>query len=111
VARLAIVTAAGQPRLVPLVFAVDGDRVLSVVDAKPKPSTARRRMANVMENPLVSMLVDHYDDDWSALWWVRADGTGVVHETGSAARKPQSTCRPRATSNTRGGDRREACSR
>lgn len=85
VAHLATATAAGQPHLVPLVFAVDGDRVLSVVDAKPKRSTALRRMANVMENPLVSLLVDHYDDDWSALWWVRADGTGHIHETGSPA--------------------------
>ncbi|MHB8296264.1 MAG: TIGR03668 family PPOX class F420-dependent oxidoreductase [Acidimicrobiales bacterium] len=85
VAHLATATAGGQPHLVPLVFAVDGDRVLSVVDAKPKRSTALRRMANVMENPLVSLLVDHYDDDWSALWWVRADGTGRIHETGSAA--------------------------
>jgi len=85
VAHLATATAAGQPHLVPLVFAVDGDRVLSVVDAKPKRSTALRRMANVMQNPLVSLLVDHYDDDWSALWWVRADGTGRIHETGSPA--------------------------
>lgn len=84
VARLATATAAGQPHLVPLVFAVDGDRVLSVVDDKPKRSTALRRMANIRENPLVSLLVDHYEDDWSALWWVRADGIGRIHETGSA---------------------------
>ena len=111
VARLATATAAGQRHWVPLEFAVDGDRVLSVVDAKPKRSTALRRMANVMEIPRVSLLVDHYDDDWSALWWVRADGTGRSHELGSAAAGLQSTCWPRATSNTRGGDRREACSR
>lgn len=85
VACLATANAAGQPHLVPLVFAVDGDRVLSVVDDKPKRSSDLRRMANVMENPRVSLLVDHYEDDWSALWWVRADGTGRIHETGSAA--------------------------
>lgn len=84
VARLATANSAGQPHLVPLVFAVEGDRVFSVVDDKPKRSTDLRRMTNVTENPRVSLLVDHYEEDWSALWWVRADGTGRIHETGSA---------------------------
>ena len=83
VARLATATPQGNPHLVPMVFAVDGDRVLSVVDDKPKRSMNLRRMANVMENPSVSLLVDHYEDDWSALWWVRADGTARIHEAGS----------------------------
>ena len=85
VARLATANAAGQPHLVPLVFAVEGDRVFSVVDDKPKRSTHLRRMANVTENPHVSLLVDYYEDDWSAIWWVRADGTARIRETGSAA--------------------------
>ena len=78
VARLATVDAAGQPHLVPMVFAVDADIIYSAVDAKPKRSTALRRLANVAANPRVSVLVDHYDDDWSSLWWVRADGTARV---------------------------------
>lgn len=78
VARLATADAAGRPHLVPVVFAVDGDRVYSVVDAKPKRTTALRRLANVTDNPAVALLVDHYEDDWSALWWARADGRGRV---------------------------------
>ena len=78
VARLATADAAGRPHLVPIVFAVEGDRVYSAVDAKPKRTTALRRLANVRENPAAAVLVDHYDDDWSALWWVRADGRGRV---------------------------------
>jgi PPOX class probable F420-dependent enzyme len=78
VARLATADAAGRPHLVPVVFAVQGDRVYSVVDAKPKRTGALRRLANVRENPAVALLVDHYDDDWSALWWVRADGHARV---------------------------------
>jgi len=78
VARLATVDAAGQPHLVPMVFALDGDTIYSAVDAKPKRSTALRRLANVTANPRVSVLADHYDDDWTALWWVRADGTARV---------------------------------
>jgi PPOX class probable F420-dependent enzyme len=79
VARLATADAAGRPHLVPVVFAVDGDRVYTVVDAKPKRTTALRRLRNVAENPYVALLVDEYDDaDWSTLWWVRAEGRGRV---------------------------------
>jgi PPOX class probable F420-dependent enzyme len=79
VARLATADAAGRPHLVPVVFAVQGDVVYSVVDAKPKRTMALRRLRNVAENPAVALLVDHYDDsDWGALWWVRADGVARV---------------------------------
>jgi PPOX class probable F420-dependent enzyme len=79
VARLATADAAGRPHLVPTAFAVAGDTVYSAVDAKPKRTKALRRLANVRENPAVSLLVDHWDEeDWGALWWVRADGRGRV---------------------------------
>ena len=78
VARLATVDAAGNPHLVPIVFAVSADTIYSAVDAKPKRSKALRRLANVRANPAVCLLVDHYQDDWTALWWVRADGHGRV---------------------------------
>ncbi len=79
VARLATADADGRPHVVPLVFALDGDVLLSAVDAKPKRTTALRRLANVRENPRVAVLADHYDDaDWTALWWARADGTARV---------------------------------
>ena len=80
VARLATADAGGRPHLVPIVFALAGDCIYSAVDAKPKRTTALRRLANVRENPAVAVLVDHYDDDWEALWWVRADGRGRVLE-------------------------------
>ncbi len=78
VARLATADADGRPHLVPLVFAVAGDTVYSAVDHKPKRSSALRRLANVRANPHVALLADHYDDDWSRLWWVRAEGTARV---------------------------------
>lgn len=78
VARLATADATGRPHLVPIVFAVDGDTVYSAVDAKPKRSTALRRLANVRVNPAVALLVDHYDEDWTTLWWVRAEGRARV---------------------------------
>lgn len=79
VARLATAGANGQPHIVPIVFAVSTDDVLySAVDAKPKSSTALRRLANVRANPQVAVLADHYEDDWSQLWWARADGTARI---------------------------------
>ena len=70
---------AGRPHVVPIVFVVAGQTVYSAVDAKPKRHLALQRLANVASNPAVSVLVDHYDDDdWTALWWVRADGIGRI---------------------------------
>jgi PPOX class probable F420-dependent enzyme len=81
VARLATVDASGHPHLVPIAFAAVGDVVFSAVDAKRKRTTSLRRLENVRQNPRVALLADHYDDaDWTALWWVRADGVARVLE-------------------------------
>jgi PPOX class probable F420-dependent enzyme len=82
VARLATADSDARPHLVPIVFAVAGETVYSAVDHKPKRSLRLRRLANVLENPAVALLADHYDEDWDALWWVRADGTGRVLDPG-----------------------------
>ena len=83
VARLATADLTGRPHLVPIVFAVEGDRVVNAVDAKPKRTTALRRLANVRQNAQVALLADHYDDqDWDVLWWVRAEGRARVAEPG-----------------------------
>lgn len=74
VARLATVGPDAAPHLVPVTFAVDGERIVTAIDAKPKRGGRPRRLANVAANPRVSLLVDHEDEDWRRLWWVRADG-------------------------------------
>jgi PPOX class probable F420-dependent enzyme len=104
VVRLATVTEAGRPHLVPVTFAVDGDRIYSVVDAKPKTTVhGLRRLRNIRAQPQVSVLADHYDSDWSTLWWARADGmAAILTEPGQiaapiallAARYPQYRDRP-----------------
>jgi PPOX class probable F420-dependent enzyme len=87
VARLATVSADGQPHIVPIVFALAGDVLYTAVDAKPKSTTALRRLANIAANPTVAVLADHYADDWTELWWVRADGSArVADATDVAAR-------------------------
>lgn len=78
VARLATADSAGIPHLVPVTFALDGDAVVFAVDHKPKSSTDLRRLRNIAENPQVSLLADHYTDDWARLWWARADGTALI---------------------------------
>ena len=81
VARLATVSAHNRPHLVPITFALAGpDTIVTAVDHKPKRTTALRRLANIRANPGVSLLVDHYGDDWAELWWARADGTAIVLE-------------------------------
>jgi PPOX class probable F420-dependent enzyme len=81
VARLATVSGAGSPHVVPLVYALEQSRLVSAVDAKPKSGRYLRRLDNIAVNPFVSVLVDHYDDaDWTQLWWARADGWARVVE-------------------------------
>ena len=64
---------------VPVVFAVDGERILLPVDTvKPKSTTRLQRLANLADDPRCVLLVDHYDEDWSTLWWVRVHGTATV---------------------------------
>jgi PPOX class probable F420-dependent enzyme len=82
VAMLATVGPDAAPHIVPVVFAVHGDVVYTAVDAKRKSTRRLRRLANIEANPQVSLLVDHYEDDWSQLWWVRADGEAAVHYSG-----------------------------
>ena len=84
VARLATADAGGAPHLVPITFAVEGDRVYFTVDGKPKSSARLRRLRNIEQNPQVSLLIDEYDEDWERLWWVRADGRARILTEGLA---------------------------
>jgi PPOX class probable F420-dependent enzyme len=78
VGRLATVTAEGRPHVVPVCFTLAGGRIFTAVDAKPKATSELARLENVRATGRASLLVDHYDDDWSQLWWVRVDGSAEV---------------------------------
>lgn len=79
VVRLATAGTAGAPHLVPCTFAVDGSgRIVIGIDNKPKSSSNLRRLRNIAENSRVSLLADHYSEDWAQLWWARADGIAAV---------------------------------
>lgn len=106
VGRLATVTPDRRPHVVPCCFVLAGvgtgvgagsdvdtatgsgrppelGTVYSAVDAKPKSTLALRRLANLRANPAASLLVDHYDEDWTSLWWIRADGRARVLDAGA----------------------------
>jgi PPOX class probable F420-dependent enzyme len=78
VARLATVSSDGRPHIVPISFAIDGQTLYFAVDAKPKKTTDLKRLRNIAANPNVAILVDHYEDDWDKLWWVRLDGSARI---------------------------------
>lgn len=83
VARLATVRLDGTPRLVPITFVVVDHGIFSAVDAvKPKRHQRLARLSDVGIDPRVGLLVDEYDEDWSALWWVRVDGVATVAQAG-----------------------------
>ena len=78
---LATIRPDGTPRPVPIVFALlPDDRIISAVDHKPKSSRRLRRLADIASEPRVSLLFHHFEEDWSALWWVRVDGTAEVSD-------------------------------
>ncbi len=68
----------GRPHLVPIVFARAGSELVTAVDHKPKRTTRLVRLENLAADPRASVLADHYDEDWSQLWWVRVDGTARI---------------------------------
>lgn len=87
VARLATVRPGGDPHIVPVTFAADDDIIYTAVDAKPKRSRRLQRLENLRVEPRCALLVDHYNGDWSRLWWVRADGhADVIDEPAPAER-------------------------
>lgn len=82
VAGLASIRPDGRPHVVPVVFALDGDTLFTSVDGKPKSTRQLRRLENIAANPDVEVLVDHYEEEWQALWWVRLTGRARVAPDG-----------------------------
>ncbi|MGH8874706.1 MAG: TIGR03668 family PPOX class F420-dependent oxidoreductase [Acidimicrobiia bacterium] len=101
--RLATVTPSGAPHLVPVMLAVCDKRLVSAIDHKPKGTQRLARLRNIAHEPRVAVLLDHYEDDWSRLWWMRVDGLATIVEGGLrheqavqalVARHPQYRDRP-----------------
>lgn len=84
VAHLATTRPDGEPHVVPITFAVTARSIATMVDHKPKTTDRLQRLVNIEAQPRVSVLVDHYSEDWAELWWVRVDGDAQVHHHGEA---------------------------
>lgn len=84
VGRLGTTDADGAVRLVPVCFAIDDGWMVSAVDHKPKRTGQLRRLDDMRANGQATVLVDHYDDDWTQLWWIRVRGRAEVHDEGRA---------------------------
>jgi PPOX class probable F420-dependent enzyme len=82
VGRLATIDPDGRPNVVPFVYAVEADLLVSAVDRKPKTSERLRRLENIRARPDVTVLVDRYDEDWDRIWWVRLRGRARVVDGG-----------------------------
>jgi len=82
--HLATADSKGQPYVVPVCYVFDGDAIYSVLDAKPKSTPLRqlRRVRNILANPQVSLVVDHYDEDWFHLRYVLVLGVAALLQEG-----------------------------
>jgi len=83
VARLATSGGDDAIRLVPICFAVVDAHLVSAVDHKPKRTGQLRRLDDITATGAATVLVDHYDDDWTQLWWVRIRGRAEVLTDGT----------------------------
>jgi PPOX class probable F420-dependent enzyme len=87
VGRLATASRAAEPLVVPVCYAFDGERLYFAVDPKPKTTRRLRRVRNIEENPRVSLVVDRWDENWTALRWVIVEGRAeIVSDTVEIAR-------------------------
>ena len=78
VARLATIRPDGSPRVVPICFALEGSTLYSAIDEKPKRTRRLARLDDIERDPRVEVVIDHYEDDWTRVWWVRLRGRARV---------------------------------
>ncbi len=82
-AVLATIAPDGRPRPLPICFSLDPRRpvLYSPLDEKPKRDDeplALARVRDIRADPRVSLLVDRWDEDWTRLAWLRAEGSAHI---------------------------------
>ena len=86
VGRLSTAGRSGAPHVIPVCFVLEQDAegaaIYIVLDQKPKriPPTRLRRVRNILENPRAALVVDHYEADWSRLWYILLTGAAELLE-------------------------------
>lgn len=97
VAHLASADARAVPHVVPVCFAISARTLYITIDEKPKQhaGTELKRLRNIAENPVVAVVVDRYDDDWSLLGWVMLRGHAEILSAGREHDNAQALLRAR----------------
>jgi PPOX class probable F420-dependent enzyme len=80
VAHLATTDSSGEPHVVPVCYAYDGERFFIAIDEKPKkPGRTLKRIRNIEETGRAALVIDRYDDvNWSRLAWLMARGSAAM---------------------------------
>ena len=89
VAHLATSDKSGQPHVIPICFVYDGKWLYSPIDEKPKRTVPSKlkRLKNIRENPKISLVIDHYDEDWRKLSYVLVFGKARIVQSGEKHRR------------------------
>lgn len=89
IAHLATANSKGQPHVVPICFVFDGKRLYSAIDEKPKRVAAKnlKRLENIRQNPHVSLVIDHYEEDWGKLAYMLIMGRARIRMSGENHRR------------------------
>jgi PPOX class probable F420-dependent enzyme len=80
---LGTIARGGLPQLVPVCFALAGGEVAIAIDEKPKQGVTLARVRNIERDPRATLLVDHYEERWERLAWLRLEGDADLLERGS----------------------------
>ncbi len=89
VASLATVSEGGRPHVVPIVFVRVAGGIWSPIDGKPKAGGELARVRNVRRDSRISLLFEHYEADWTRLWWLRVDGEAEVRTPADPGADPE----------------------
>ena len=95
VGRLATVDAGGRPYAVPICYALLDGLIYTPIDEKPKRAGTLRRVKNILAEPRVCLVVDHYEEDWSRLAWLQLHGRATLVEDPDERRRATSALRHR----------------
>ena len=77
-AVMTTISADGAAHSVPVVFARVGDEIISPIDHKPKTGDILARVENIGRDDRVTLLVDHWNEEWERLVWLMVRGRARV---------------------------------
>jgi PPOX class probable F420-dependent enzyme len=97
VGHLATADSRAVPHVVPVCFAILQDNLYFTIDEKPKrvAGPALKRVRNIERNPMVAIVIDRYDEDWTRLGWVMLRGRAEILRAGTEHDRAQELLRSR----------------